>query len=166
MAQIQDVVCSTDRCLRALHHHHLLRASSKSCKPSDPSNPDLFKVCELQVAVAFAQQASKEMNAQEIDQLESFLPRPPPSIRNDDRICGEHEYSRELRAWAEGLLNVCPGNLIDRGVSLAAAVKETLLTEAKYLPGNAKKMPDLRKRLLNNGPFSCSHMSHINGFFR
>ena len=82
---------------------------------------------------------------------------------NEGRVLNEREYSRDFRAWAEGFLGRHPQQFIDNGMSLALAVRQELLLNAKHLTGNAKLMPELRKKLLNGDFFEYSHMKNKNG---
>ena len=70
------------------------------------------------------------------------------------------DYSAKFWFWTEGFLKETPSAILKKGKSVAVAVREKLNINPRLLPGHAKDMPELRRRLLTSSFFKCTRMKN------
>ena len=80
--------------------------------------------------------------------------------REKQSLLQREDYRSEFWFWTEGFLKEKPSAILRKGKSVAVAVREELNVNPRLLPGNAKDMPELRRRLLTNASFKCSKMEN------
>ena len=76
--------------------------------------------------------------------------------KEKQRLSQKEDYASEFWFWAQGFLQETPYATMQTGQSVAMAVREEPTINSGPLPGNAKNIPNLRRRLLANVAFQCT----------